>query len=116
MRRLICALAVMTVLAPIASAQTPVKWTSSAKVINGNCGEGAIAEIVETPGKMTVRTSINGKLLTSFEVALKPDGSGRAGTKGENGRMIFEIAPGTGKRGMKNSQVDGTCQWQWTPK
>ncbi len=116
MHRLVCALTVMTVLAPLASAQAPVTWTSSAKVINGNCSEGAIAEIVETPGKMSVRTSFNGKLLTSFEVVLKPDGSGRADTKGENGRMIFEIPPGTGKRGMKNSQVDGTCQWQWIPK
>ena len=116
MRQLICALAVVTALAPIASAQAPVKWTSSAKTINGSCAEGAIAEIAETPGKMSIKTSFNGKVLTSFDVALKPDGSGRAETKGENGRMIFEIAPGTGKRGMKNSQVDGTCQWQWTPK
>jgi hypothetical protein len=117
MRQIICILTTVTAFASAASAQTPVQWTSTAKVINGNCTGGATAEISETPGKMSVKTlSVAGKLLTSFEVVLKADGSGRADTTGANGRMIFEIPPGVGKRGMKNSQVDGTCQWQWTPK
>lgn len=115
MRQLPYVLAALA-LSSTAFAQAPVKWTSLAKLVNGRCGEGAIAEISETPGKMSIRTSVNGKLLTSFEVALAADGSGRADTKGENGRMIFEISPGKGKRGMKNSQVDGTCQWQWIPQ
>lgn len=114
-RNLTC-LIVLTAVGSTAFAQAPVKWTSTAKVTNGNCGEGAIAEITETPGKMHIKTTFKGSTLTDFDVVLKPDGSGRADTKGANGRMIFEIPAGTGKRGMKNSQVDGTCQWQWTPQ
>ena len=101
--------------APVALAQA--EWSSVAKITNGSCGDGAIAQIVERAGTMNIKTFINGKPNADFDVKLNPDGSGIADSKGQMGRVRFEIAAGSGKRPMKSSQLeDRLCQWAWTPK
>jgi hypothetical protein len=72
--------------------------------------------VVERPGSMNIKTFINGKLSTDFDIVLAPDGSGKAQARGAMGRVVYEVLPGNGKRPMKSSQLDGTCQWAWTAK
>jgi hypothetical protein len=103
--------------APFAAAQsTPAEWSSNEKVINGNCGDGAIAHVVERAGSMNIKIFIDGKRAADFNVALAPDGSGKAEFEGATGRNVMEVSAGVGKRPMKNARMDGACQWSWSPE
>jgi hypothetical protein len=97
-------------------AQSRSEWSGVAKQTNGNCGDGALAHVTESTGKMNVRFFINGKQTSEVTVPLKPDGSGTASWKGQLGRQTIEVQPGTGKRTMKSAQLDGTCAWTWRPQ
>ena len=108
--------ATIAVVAPSAFAQTAVQWTSVAKRINGNCQEGGVAEVFEVPGRMNVKIFLDGEQQSQFDVPLSADGSGSVQYKGAMGRMIAEVPAGKGKRGMTNSRLDSTCQWQWIPR
>jgi hypothetical protein len=101
----------------LAAAQSaPTEWSSTEKITNGNCGDGAIADVVESAGSMNIKIFINGKQAADFNVPLASDGSGNAEFEGATGRNIMEVSAGTGKRPMKNARMDGVCQWSWSPK
>jgi hypothetical protein len=103
--------------APLAAAQsTPAEWSSTEKIINGNCGDGAIAHVVERAGSMNIKIFIDGKRAADFNVPLASDGSGKAEFEGATGPNIMEVSAGAGKRPMKNARMDGLCQWSWSPK
>ncbi len=102
---------------PLAAAQpAPTQWSSTEKITKGNCGEGAIANVVESAGSMNIKIFIDGKQVVDFHVPLAPDGSGNAEFQGATGLNIMEVAAGTGKRPMKNARLDGACLWSWSPK
>jgi hypothetical protein len=103
--------------APLAAAQSsPTEWSSTEKIIKGNCGEGAIAHVVERAGSMNIEIFIDGKRAADFEVPLASDGSGKAEFEGATGRNIMEVSAGVGKRPMQNARMDGACQWSWSPR
>ena len=103
--------------APLAVAQpASVAWSSVERITKGDCGEGAIADVIESPGKLNVRISIDGRQVAHFDVPLAADGSGTAEFAGATGGNIMEIPAGTGKRPMRNFRLDGTCQWSWSPR
>ena len=102
---------------PLAVAQpASVAWSSVERITKGNCGEGAIADVIESPGKLNIRIVIDGKQTAHFDVTLAADGSGTAPFAGATGPNVMEIPAGTGKRPMKNFRLDGTCQWSWSPR
>jgi len=102
--------------AHLLSAQTmTLQWSSVAKTTNPACGEGLRADVVQGPGTMTLTFSLDGKRATEVRIALATDGSGRAETTGIAGRVLHEVAAGTGKRPIRSSQVEGVCQWLWMP-
>jgi hypothetical protein len=117
MHRFVAFVGTTAIVASSALAQTAVQWTSVAKRINGNCQDGAVAEVSELPGKMNVKIFIEGKQNSQFDVPLHADGSGSVQYKTSTGRrLIAEIPPGKGKRSMKLSQLDTTCQWELISK
>ena len=70
----------------------------------------------EQSGSMRLTLVNYGTQFAQFDVALAPDGSGRAeyiGTTGAPTRM--EIPAGLGKRILRSARLDGTCQWVWEP-
>ena len=93
-----------------------VEWSSVAKITNGNCGDGAIAQVVEVADGLNIKTSVNGKQTGDFKVTLAPDGSGSVERTTMNGRTILEVPAGKGKRLFRTRQLEGTCQWTWSPK
>ena len=99
-----------------AVAQAPQTWTANAKTAYGTCGEGVTVDVSEVPGRMHLKFLIFGKPYSEFDLALAPDGSGRAEFGAMTGLYIVEMAPGSGKRAMKTTQVNGNCQWDWTPQ
>jgi hypothetical protein len=108
---------VCSVLAQTGLAQTPSEWTSSAKISNGTCSDGATAQVSERAGSMRMTlAAANGSQFAQFEIALATDGSGKAEYRGTTGALTrLEVPEGSGKRAMKSFQVDGPCQWVWTP-
>lgn len=108
----VCGVAAQTALA-----QTPSEWTSTAKISSGTCPDGAVAKISEQSGSMRMTLSAaNGTQFAQFEVALAGDGSGKAEYRGTTGVPTrLEVPAGSGKRAMRSHQVDGPCQWVWTP-
>lgn len=98
-----------------ASAQT-VEWSTSAKLSNGSCGEGVLAQVVERDGSMNIKSYLRGKQVSEVNIALNPDGSGKGTATGAAGRVIWEVPAGGGKRHLKTSQMDGACQWTWAPQ
>lgn len=102
---------------PSAFAQAPAaEWASVAKIINGNCRDGAIAQVVERAGVLSIKFFINGQQSNEIRVPLAADGSGKGDFKGVYGRHVIEVSAGIGKRPMKQSQLDGSCQWSYMPK
>lgn len=111
----VCVVLMALTLAAEVRAQTP-GWSSVAKITNGNCGDGAIAQVVERPGSMNIKLFVGGKQTSEVNVPLAADGSGKADYKGVMGRLVMEVPVGTGKRSLKSSQLDGVCQWLWAPQ
>jgi hypothetical protein len=102
---------------PLAAAQpAATEWSSTEKIVKGNCGEGAIAHVVESAGSLHIKIFIDDKQAADFNVPLASDGSGKAEFAGATGRNIMEVSAGTGKRPMKNARMDGACQWSWSPQ
>jgi hypothetical protein len=102
--------------AHVLSAQTTdLRWSSTAKTTNPACGEGLSADVVERHGTLTFTFFLDGTRATEVRIALATDGSGRAETTGIAGRVLHEVAAGTGKRPIRSSQVEGVCQWLWMP-
>ncbi len=106
---LFCASVQLAVAQPVTT-----HWSSSEKITRGNCGEGAIADVVESAGSLHIRIFIDGRQAADFGVPLEADGSGKAEFAGATGRNIMEVAAGSGKRPMKNARLDGACQWSWS--
>jgi hypothetical protein len=99
------------------SAYGQSEWSSVAKITNGTCADNATAYVSERPGSMHLRLLFpNGKQYAEFDVKLSADGSGKAEFPGSAGPTILEVSAGTGKRVLKTTQVQGICQWAWTPK
>ncbi len=93
-----------------------VEWTATAKIVNGTCGDKAMAHVSEKPGSMHLRlVYANGQQYAEFDVPLAADGSGKAVFPGSVGPTTFEAPSGAGKRLLKTTQVQGICQWAWTP-
>jgi hypothetical protein len=89
------------------------KWNSSAKLLKGSCGQGVIVAVVERPGSMNLKFSLQGKPTGDVNVTLAPDGSGQTEFDGAGGRVKLDVSAGTGKRPLKTSQVGGQCEWSW---
>jgi len=66
-------LGTIAVVASSALAQSAVQWSSVAKRINGDCRDGAIAEVSEVPGKMSVKIFFEGSQNSQFDVSLAAD-------------------------------------------
>lgn len=105
-----------TTAARIDPAPAPSEWTSVSAISHGTCWDGAFARVKEQPGSIRL-TLINGSTqFAQLDVALAADGSGQAefdGTTGAKSRI--EIPAGVGKRTLRSTRVDGTCQWVWLP-
>lgn len=101
---------------PAPAQPLPAQWSSIERITKGNCGEGAVAVVVEGAGLLNIRIFIDGKQVAHFDVPLAPDGSGTAEFPGATGPNIMEIPAGTGKRPMRNARLDGACQWSWSPR
>ncbi len=93
----------------------PVEWSSTAKIANGTCSDGAVARMAEKPDAVNVKILIGGKVTAEFDMALAADGSAKGDYRGVMGRQKAELAPGRGKRLMTTAQVEGNCQWRWLP-
>ena len=108
--------AILVMSAADSFAQATIEWTSPAKIVNGGCGDGVVAQVIQRGSTLNMKGFLNGKQVSEVNVTLGPDGSGKANMTGAGGRVILEVSPGTGKRLMKSSQVDGPCQWTWIPR
>jgi hypothetical protein len=94
-----------------------MEWTSVSKLISGNCADGTRAQVVERDGKIVVKTTVLGRQADAFTIPLAANGSGKAAFQGAAyGRHVFEVSAGKGKRPMKQSQLDGPCQWSYVPQ
>ena len=101
---------------PSLLAQTAVgQWSSVASTTNVGCGDGFLADVVEVAGHLRLTILLNGKRVSEVRVVLATDGSGKAETSGIAGRVVYEVAAGTGKRLIISTQVEGVCQWLWKP-
>lgn len=97
--------------------QPTATWSSVAKIANGNCGDGAVAQVTERAGTMNVKlTYPNGSQYADISVTLAADGSGRAEFQGYQGLTLLEISAGSGKRTMTSKSTVGICQWTWAPR
>jgi hypothetical protein len=102
--------------APAALGQPGViEWSSTARIANGTCGDGALARMTEKANSVNVKILIGGKVTTEFDMPLAADGSGKGDYRGVMGRQKADLAPGRGKRLMTTAQVEGNCQWRWLP-
>jgi len=102
---------------PWAFAQpAPAHWSSIEKITRGSCGEGAIADVIESAGRLSIRIVIDGRQVAHFDVPLAPDGSGTAEFPGATGRNVMVIPAGTGRRPMRIARLDGACEWSWSPR
>lgn len=108
----------LSALALQASAQpAAIEWTSVSKLINGNCADGTRAQVVERDGTIVMKTTILGRQADAFTIPLSANGSGRAAFQGAAyGRHVIEVPAGKGKRPIKQSQLDGPCQWSYAPQ
>jgi hypothetical protein len=88
MHRFMAIVGATAIVASSAFAQTAVQWTSVAKRINGNCQDGAVAEVRELPGKMNVKIFIEGRQNSQFDGPLLADGSGSIQYKTSTGRRL----------------------------
>jgi hypothetical protein len=91
------------------------EWSSVAKTTNAACGDGFVVEVVEQPGTAKLTFFFNGRKASETTVNLSADGSGKVETTGILGRVVYEIASGTGKRPIKSFQIGGVCRWSWIP-
>lgn len=96
------------------AAQT-IEWSSTAKIANGTCGDGAIARITEAANSIDVKIILSGKQTIDFNMTLAADGSARGDCRGTMGRKVANLSPGRGKRLMTTGQVEGSSQWRWIP-
>lgn len=95
--------------------QSTLEWSTVATTSNASCGESFSAHVVQAAGTLTLTFFFNGKKTSEVNIMLAADGSGRAETSGIAGRLVHEVAAGTGKRLIRSSQVGGVCQWSWLP-
>jgi len=106
----------MSIIASPALAQSAAaEWSSTAKIANGTCSDGATARMTEKSDSVNVKLLIGGKVTTEFDMALAADGSAKGDYRGVMGRQKADLAPGRGKRLMTTAQVEGNCQWRWIP-
>jgi hypothetical protein len=91
------------------------QWSSVAKTTNAACGDGFTVNVVEQLGVMRLMFFFNGRKASEVNVKLSADGSGRVETSGIIGRVVYEIASGTGKRPINSFQIGGACRWSWIP-
>jgi hypothetical protein len=91
------------------------EWSSVAKTTNAACGDGFVVEVVEQPGTVELTFFFFGRKASKTTVNLSADGSGKVETTGILGRVVYEIASGTGKRPIKSFQIEGVCRWSWIP-
>jgi hypothetical protein len=97
-------------------AQTAVgQWSGVASTTNVARGDGFLADAVEVAGHLRLTILLNGERVSELRIVLATDGSGKAETSGIAGRVIHEVAAGTGKRLIISTQVEGVCQWLWKP-
>jgi hypothetical protein len=98
-----------------AQAQAPAgEWSTVAKSTNGNCGDGITLNIVERPGLLTFSTRSSAGVVTTREVPLAPDGSGKLAYRSDTlGAMSVLVPAGKGKRNIVARQESGICQWIW---
>jgi hypothetical protein len=97
-------------------AETTVgQWSSIASTTNVACGDGLRGDVVEVPGTLRLTIFLNGRRASEVRISLAADGSGKTETSGIAGRVIYEVAAGTGKRPIRAAQVEGICQWLWKP-
>ncbi|MCX7366001.1 MAG: hypothetical protein NTV97_29860 [Alphaproteobacteria bacterium] len=115
-RRLATLLLLCAHVPSVAAQQPPMQWSSLEKITRGSCGEGAIADVIESAGRLNIRIVIDGKQVAHFDVPLAPDGSGTAEFPGATGRNVMVIPAGTGRRPMTNARLDGACEWSWSPR
>jgi hypothetical protein len=96
--------------------QAPVtKWSSVAKATNSACSDGFVVEVVEQPGTMKLTFFFNGRKASETTLNLSADGSGKVEITGIIGRVVYEVASGTGKRPINSFQIGGVCRWSWIP-
>jgi hypothetical protein len=101
--------------APVFAETIVGQWSSIASTTNVTCGDGFHADVVEVPGTLRLTIFFNGRRTSEVRIILAADGSGKAETSGIAGRVIYEVAAGTGKRPIRAAQVEGVCQWLWNP-
>jgi hypothetical protein len=102
---------------PLSAQSGASEWSSVAKITKGSCADGAVASVNERPGSMHLKLAFpNGKQYAEFDVAIAADGSGKAQFQGSIGATVMEVPAGKGERPLKTTQVQGICQWLWTPK
>lgn len=97
------------------AAAQAIEWSSTAKIANGSCGDGAIARMTETVSSINVKILLNGKVTVDFNMPLAADGSAKGDYRGVMGRQVATLAAGRGKRLMTTGQVEGNWQWRWMP-
>ena len=102
---------------PLFAQTDATEWTSVAWTTSGTCADGAVATVSERDTKMHVTLALpNGRQYAEFDVALAPDGTGKAQFQGSIGPTTMEVAAGSGKRSLKTTEVQGICRWLWVPR
>lgn len=89
------------------------EWVAKANIVNGRCGSGAIAKVVEQEGLWNVSISLDGRKAGEGHIKLAADGSGSTQMQGAAGPIYLEVPAGTGKRSFKTRLVSGSCEWVW---
>jgi hypothetical protein len=99
-----------------ANAASAEQWTAKAKIVVGNCSDGAVATVNEEGNVMALLFAIpGGKQYADVKLNLSPDGSGKTVFLGAmDTHTSLEISAGKGKRQLKTAQTKGVCQWVWT--
>ena len=99
------------------AATQAIQWTAVSKLVSGSCADGTGAQVVERDGKIVMKTTVLGRTVDTFTIPLEANGSGRAGYQAAPyGRQVIEVSAGKGKRPIKQSQMDGPCQWSYVPQ
>ncbi len=115
-----------------------VGWTGASRAESGDCGSGAIVDVVEQAGVMTLKFRVSEMRDKEVTVELAPDGSAITEfhaheirrtqnlghvVKNENrenfgsvGHIILEVPAGRGKRRLLTSEAHGACRWVWDPR
>ncbi|MFO1162520.1 MAG: hypothetical protein U1E60_27040 [Reyranellaceae bacterium] len=102
---------------PAGAQPAAIEWTAVSKLVSGNCSDGTRAQMVERDGKIVMKTSVLGRVVDTFTIPIEANGSGRAAYQAApHGRQLFEVAAGKGKRPLRQSQMDGPCQWSYVPQ